>query len=488
MAERELDDVYHRIASSNSYKNRAFDGKRSVTDAYTGERIFYGNTSGAEHLHGLDKTADVDHVTPIAKIKERYGDLTIEQQRKLANNEHYNYAMTNSKLNRLEKNSAENHEYLAKKAKSGMDSLLAGDLKGAEKELAELTNQAPRMLGKEVKSRTGMAIEGNTMRVENLVDDIKADFSGIKEALSPVHDTVPLGSDISKTMSDFAEGASDAMMVSAMPLMVLGVQNICEVASGQKTMEEASVEMGAAALEIGAVGGGTKLAQKAISEMAEKLGSDFLGMVAKNSGQFVQIALVSRLVFQSFAKLVNNEISGTEFFEEIGEKGVGLVGDVIGTALGGGLMNALLPVLFPAAAGPAAFMVGAAAFVGGMVVSAVCTGIYRYTASLRESYLEKEREYRAKISTINRIADQAVMEMQYQQDMLKSMIKEEYAEWRKNFEAGFQIIRESMFSNNFEQLADGMNQVISVFGKSVLFKDMEEFDAFFFDDNAVLNF
>ena len=167
-------------------------------------------------------------------------------------------------------------------------------------------------------------------------------------------------------------------------------------------------------------------------------------MVAKNSSQFVQIALVSRLVFQSFAKLVNNEISGTEFFEEIGEKGVGLVGDVIGTALGGGLMKGLLPVLFPAAAaGSAAFMVGAAAFVGGMVVSAVCTGIYRYTASLRESYLEKEREYRAKISTINRIADQAIMEMQYQQDMLKSMIKEEYAEWRKNFEAGFQVIRAS---------------------------------------------
>lgn len=59
------------------------------------------------------------------------------------------------------------------------------------------------------------------MRVENLVDDIKADFSGIKESLSLVYDTVPLGSDISKTMSDFAEGASEAMMVSAMPFFNL---------------------------------------------------------------------------------------------------------------------------------------------------------------------------------------------------------------------------------------------------------------------------
>ena len=44
--------------------------KRLVTDEYTGERIFYGNQPNARHLHGLDKTADVDHVTPIAKIRE----------------------------------------------------------------------------------------------------------------------------------------------------------------------------------------------------------------------------------------------------------------------------------------------------------------------------------------------------------------------------------------------------------------------------------
>lgn len=484
MANREIDDVYKRITSSNSYKNKMFDGKRSIADEYTGDRIFYGNAPKAEHLHDLNKTADVDHITPIAKIKERYGDLKIEQQRKLANNEQYNYAMTNSKLNRIEKNSAENHEYLTRKAKSGIDSLLTGNLKEAEKELSEMANQAPKMLGQEIKSRTGMAIEGNAMRIENIIDDAKASLSGIREA-APVNGTIQFD-DVSKKISDFADGASEAMMVSAMPLMVLGVQNICEVASGQKTMEEASAEMGAAALEIGVVGGGTKLAEKAISEAAAKLGTDFLKIIAENSSQVVQIALISRLVFQSFSKLVNNEISGTEFFEEIGEKGVGLVGDVLGVTVGSGLMEMLLPATV--AAGPAALMIGAAAFIGGMIVSTVCTGIYRYTSGLRESYLAKEKIYRTKISTVNRIADQAMMEMQYQQDILKNMIKEEYGEWTRNFEAGYQIIRESMFNNDFEQLADGLNQIISVFGKSIFFKDMEQFDEFFFDENAVLNF
>lgn len=181
---------------------------------------------------------------------------------------------------------------------------------------------------------------------------------------------------------------------------------------------------------------------------------------------------------------MNNEISGAEFFEEIGEKGVTLMGDVLGAASGSALMGMLLPATM--AAGPAAFMVGAAAFIGGMVVSTVCTGIYRYTMGLRENYLVKERAYRSKISTINRIADQAMMEMQYQQVMLKNMINKEYTEWTANFEAGFKTMWEGIMKNDFGQLADGLNQVISVFGKAITFKDMNEFDEFFFDDDAVL--
>lgn len=485
MANREIDDVYRRISSPDSYKNRVFEGKRSVTDEYTGERIFYGNQSNARHLHGLDKTADVDHVTPIAKIRERYGDLSVEQQRKLANNERYNYAMTNSKLNRIEKNSLENHEYLAGKAKSGLNDLLRGDLEGAGQELSELTVQGPRMLAKEAKSRAGMAVEGNAMRVGNAIDRARAGLSESAGNMTFVDGVVQLGNGTSEMVSDFVKGSSEVMMTSAMPLMVLGVQNICEVASGQKTMEEAGREMGEAALEIGAVGGGAKLAERAISEAAEKLGSDFLGMVASNSNQFLQIVLVSRLVFQSFSKLVNNQISGAEFFEEIGEKGVALVGDVFGVAAGSGLMGMMLPATM--AAGPAAFMVGAAAFIGGMVVSTVCTGIYRYTAGLRASYLAKEKAYRGRISTVNRIADQAIMEMRYQQDLLKSMISREYEEWSMNFEKGFQIILDGMGNNDFEQLSKGLGHIAEVFGRAVLFKDMDEFDDFFFDENAVLS-
>lgn len=96
MANRPIDDPYHRINANDSYKNQVFDGKKTTVDAYTGKKIYYGNVADAKRMHSIDRTADVDHITPIAKVRDRYGDLSIEQQRKIANNPNYNYAMTNS--------------------------------------------------------------------------------------------------------------------------------------------------------------------------------------------------------------------------------------------------------------------------------------------------------------------------------------------------------------------------------------------------------
>ncbi len=49
----------------------------------------------------------------------------------MANNEGYNYTMTNFKLKRIEINSMENHEYLAGKVKSSLNDLLRGNLEEA---------------------------------------------------------------------------------------------------------------------------------------------------------------------------------------------------------------------------------------------------------------------------------------------------------------------------------------------------------------------
>ena len=98
MANREIDNN----TSKYRYRNTMLDGKKSTKDEYTGERIFI------DQSHSMRKRANVDHVTPIAVIKERYKDLSVEQLRELANSKS-NYAVTNSRLNSIGKGALENH-------------------------------------------------------------------------------------------------------------------------------------------------------------------------------------------------------------------------------------------------------------------------------------------------------------------------------------------------------------------------------------------
>lgn len=67
------DNIQHAEYDVNqSYKNRRFSGKKSTTDEYTHERIFYnrkGNRSPGT-------TSNVDHVNPLKRIvNERQGDI-----------------------------------------------------------------------------------------------------------------------------------------------------------------------------------------------------------------------------------------------------------------------------------------------------------------------------------------------------------------------------------------------------------------------------
>lgn len=467
MPNREIDNN----ASKYRYRDRIFDGKKSAIDEYTGKRIFVTKS------HPMEKKANVDHVTPIAVIKERYKDLSVEQLRQLANSES-NYAITNARLNSVEKNAIENHEYLAKKASDMANSFFAGEIKKTETEFSELMAQAPRMLLKEGESRINMDLKASEYRIKNAVDSI-GNLTKTKNDVSiAINEMSSLG-------KDFMEGATENFYNSAFPFMILGVQNICEVASGQKTFGEAGKEMTESAVETALIGGGMEVAKGTISEIGQKLGSDFLKKIAVNSNEVAQVITIGTMVFQSFVKLVNDEISGEEFFEEIGEKGVHLAGDLIGTIAGGGIMSALLPATV--AAGPAFVAVSASILVGAMVISTVCTEIYRYAQKIKHESLSKEKIHRDKMSRINRLANMALMEIQYQQQELKQIIVDQNEKWAEAFDKGFRSIAASMINNDFEQMSEGINHILNVFGEAVLFKNMDEFDSFFFDDNAVLN-
>lgn len=104
----QVDDINRRNNAADSYKNRSFGNKKSITDEYTGKRIFY---NANKHIN--EKQSNVDHIVPLDEQIRRYGsDLTPEQIRTMANAD-ANLANTNASLNKS-KGALNNHEYIAK--------------------------------------------------------------------------------------------------------------------------------------------------------------------------------------------------------------------------------------------------------------------------------------------------------------------------------------------------------------------------------------
>ena len=144
----QVDNPYQRNLSPDSFKNRSFDGGRITTDAYTGKQVYYSangvSRSGNDARHYTTKTtSNVDHVTPIDVLIERYGDKIPVEDLKIIANSDYNLAITNEALN---------------KQKGGMTNLefLLQQLKNGTPENAETTI---RMLSAQLKSETNIKVD-----------------------------------------------------------------------------------------------------------------------------------------------------------------------------------------------------------------------------------------------------------------------------------------------------------------------------------------
>lgn len=149
---REIDDVYKR----RKMRDESLGGRRSTTDEYTGNRVFRQTENNSRYQHPIDKVINMDHVTPVKRINDRYGDLSTEQRRNLANDRH-NLASTNESINKS-KGSRTNIEYLANKVSSG--------------EKVE-PRTAAKMIGKQVESEVHMGAKATGYRMSNIFNKEK---------------------------------------------------------------------------------------------------------------------------------------------------------------------------------------------------------------------------------------------------------------------------------------------------------------------------
>lgn len=412
-------DNYDDPRQRAEFKKEVFKGKQTLTDDYSGKQIHF-HSKAAKSKYGYKKysehSSDTDHIIPLKKIHKKNKNnpfLTDDDIKEIANVKE-NFKITNSHFNRQ---------------KGDKDNIrISFDFK----------NYLP------VKSRAKLirdhfVASGHTM--------IKATELTAKNATS-----------------EFSYGAKTSLNNASVPLIINTVNNLCAVACGEKEFDEAALEFGIVTTQTMAYGGVNQIVNKVAHNALSKIMS---------SNTISQVVFVASLIGSTGVKLINGEISGAEFFQEIGEKGVTLISGVIGSIAG----QLLIPIP----------IVGT--LIGSVIVTYVCSAIIQGTqlaiSSIKQGFKTVNRDAR-KLAKINALTDEALKEIQKQREILKEMMETQFKQWDASFEKGFDLIINGSMNENADTVASGIDNILQVFEKNVKFATLQDFNDFFMNEDAIL--
>ena len=179
-------------------------------------------------------------------------------------------------------------------------------------------------------------------------------------------------------------------------------------------------------------------------------------------------------------KYINGEIDGQEFVEQVGVKGASMVAGMIGGQVGGelgGIIGAALGTLaLPGVGTVAGYVTGEVIgqVLGTIITTVACSAIVTVlnVSKHLDDYKLTERQIRI-------LETDALREMENQRGKFREIVEREYKVLDETIQNGFdQIMRSACEENgNIQGIADGLDQILSVFGKNVKFRTIEDYEA-----------
>ena len=449
-----VSDAYERrryddIAKRRKYQNDIFGDKKTHDDYLTGNTL-HKNAKMARNKYKGNATqhsGDMDHITPIAYVHSvaRYIPVLTDEDIKQAVNREANLRLTPASINRA-KGDKTNFS-------AAVDSVRQGDIGTAVKQVGDGVVSAASV-GTELAARasvnTGEYIVKSTYKHAHglpgtVTDGMTAAGKGVETA---------------------AEGAAGALESAEVYLAVAAAQNLVLLSQGKISKKEAAKNMVHMTAGIARYGATERLAAESLKQIAANTKNQ-LAKTALHSNVATQVGVVAAtLAISVIASVCNGEeIDSEQLFHEVFDNTLGSFTGILEIA------GALLPI-------PGVSEVIAA----GLLVTSVCSLIYSICNTEMESTVRLDR----RAARVRAIEQQALREMAYQRDLLHSLIEADKQEWNDHMEAGFEAIFAGALANDVEAMAGGLDRILVLMHKEVKFKTLQEFDAFFMDENAVL--
>lgn len=286
------------------------------------------------------------------------------------------------------------------------------------------------------------------------------------------------GQNVSK---EFAVGAKDTLINSAIPLTTEAVRKLIDVAQGKEKLDEAAKDMAKLTVNVAVTGGTNKVLIDIVSSQFANSSSAVLQNIA-NSNQVGQIIAVAAIVQESALKYINGEIDGKEFIDQVGAKGAsmvaGMIGGQVGKEIGGIIGGAIgtLAIPIPGVGTGVGVVTGEVIgqILGTIITTVACSAIVSVLNSSKHLY-----DYKLKESQIRKLETEALKEMENQRGKFREIVEHEYKVWDDTIQSGFDKILQAMCEEtcNIQGITDGLDKILSVFGKKIKFKNLDEYES-----------
>lgn len=501
---------YDSTKAKKNFKDSVFGDSETITDSYTGETLYRSHKKAKEQYGSeySEHAAEADHINSLKSVHDK-----VKKNPFLSDDDIKEIANTKENFRALSK-----HDNTSKGKKSDFTVILDSNsdfsLKGKVKYTGEKVKSDVVLTGKFTARTTenigGLTVDSAKKSIENnsmelvgygieCVVDVATGEKSFEDAVADVgkFTTKTVGKDVVKEVVDTAlanntlyqslkkkqyvetvnenigsftaNSAKKSVANNAMKFVGYGVEHIADVATGEESLEDAVTGFGTLAVET--VG---KDVAKDVIDAA--LVNNTLYQSLKNSGALGELIQVGTMVAESASRLIDGEITAEEFVLEIGDKGATMVAQMIGGEVGavvGEIIGISAGGLLGACAGE---VIGRA--IGTMIATVACNAVIAIRTNIIAN-LKSLDDYKLQEKAIHKLEAEAIAEMEYQRQKFRNIVESEYQKWDENIEAGFDMMMSSACQKiyDLQGITDGIDRILSAFGKSVMFKNLDEYES-----------
>lgn len=430
----EVDDIGKRNTNKYSYRARVLAGKFSTADAYTRKRVYINNRYSSK------SKINIDHVVSIDSILSRYGDYLDKSDLKEIIVRDSNLVATNEKLNKA-KGAKSNFQYIVDNIDHPEMDITTATSMLLYQTYAEIDiNSAAiqKIISKKIIESQRVLIEKS--QIDKIINNDKSNNKSLRSKNKNVK------SDDNQLLE-----ATELMLYSA---AISSVEILYRSYNGELSKTEAAKEIiKETGIMIGSV---------VIDEMLHEISKVLENKGINNASDYFRL--------QTFTTTINSAISIIKYINS----------DIDGYQC----INSLIFNLIKAPAYSIAYAVGGplAALITTSIVSEiqvkVSSWIYEWQTELK---LSKQQ-----IKRYDKLIEDFNNKIQSDRIIINEYIQRKNQSYNSFVLDGYYKLCQNIKLNDIKGVTNSLNQILMYFDKEILFKNLDIFDEFFFDDNKVI--